>query len=294
MPLALSTGMLRWFPLLLVGCAPATDPPDRTTSPYAPSSPPTASPSIEPARAAAAIPELVNLVAAAAPQRLVATYEAMMEHGDANCPGEEVNGEVRSWFAEEPCSSFDGTTFAGEGYLRRYSDDGGDVVELGVELLDIETSDGRYLSGTFSLYLSSYAGEGDLYDVFELQAQMVADPTTAAGNPWLSGTRGGVSMEASDIAGARLLSVYGNVLASQMGDVVAASFSEFTIGNGDCAVAVNGAASLRDPEGLWHDARYDDAACDACGTLRVGPTLLGDFCHDDALAQMLAWEGTPW
>jgi hypothetical protein len=289
------TRFSRWLPLSLLAACALPDATDRadTTTPYAPEPAATAAPSLSPERAASAVPQVVALVMAADPNAMLAAYDAMMEHGDAACPGETNEGGVRAWFLEEPCTASDGTRFDGEGYLQRFTSETEDGFELGVELLDIVTADGAYLRGSFSIYASTFESGGERYHYFEVQADVHADAATAAGHPWLLGTSGTVSVEAED-AGSRRLVLHANFRTRGFDDIVAASFAELAIDDGDCALSVTGDVALRDGAGRWHDASYDASTCDTCGELRFGDTLLGGFCHDDALAGLLAWETKPW
>ncbi|MCA9620897.1 MAG: hypothetical protein KC731_17870 [Myxococcales bacterium] len=288
--------------LLVVACHREPIEPERPApSDYGSPATATASPSFTAEDAAAIVPTILERMAHSDRLALRDAYLALMAHADASCPGVTVEGsganQVNAWFIEEPCTSADGTWFSGEGYYVTFDgpgEDGGTEqgFELSYELLDITTHDGAFLRGSLSLYDATYLYGDERFDYFELSAETTADPTTAAGDPWLLGlTRGTVSLEADHTTPE--IGFFGQFVTGAQDGVVAAQASELWLGQGACGPRLRGTLSLRDAAGSWHDAIYDPARSDCCGDLTFGGASLGSVCSAaDALAPLLA-EETP-
>jgi hypothetical protein len=290
---------------------PAEDPPPWPSG-YDPGVDGVLAPSITAAQATALVPEMLALVATLDPDQMIAVYDELMTHGDEICPaaktyvGEEGETAVQ-WFND--CESADGTRFIGGATRTTYDRvlaDG--TKETGYALsafgcyFDIKLADGRSLRGTPFLDARIEETKDGTTFTLSLYNSPKADPTTAAGNPWLSGQiMGGVSLYASVYGTSRARSYTANCAVPYHDEIAAFELSEWMVDQpADCSLRTTGKISLRSRTGGWHDVGFGapDAAagtCDACADLSFSGKAIDDLCIDPAtLSTLLSWETTPW
>jgi hypothetical protein len=322
------TYALAWVVALALGCggdgeeavvaAPPLDRPEPT--PYEPEvGPHGVEAGISAEQASELVPTVLELARAIDPATVRAVYESFVAHADMACPLTETivspDGQETTtlWYAYEPCTTADGTTFSGAGRLNVFaraladgsSEDGFGLSTEG-STMEIALAGGTTLRASLYLEASMTITATETIKSLYSFGHLVTDAAAATGNVWLEGKlRGTTGIYASATPDGSYVGLYGNFAIVDeampaVAPVTAVSFNNLAVHDYGC-LATLGALSLRDAT-TWHEAVFTEGeepapeqACDACADLSYAGGALGDFCSDSTLvSELIAWGETPW
>ena len=250
-----------------------------------------------------ALQGIVSAVLSLGPERLQRRFDDLLAQGDEACPPREITQEpgLVSTFIEADCVADSGARFTGDitYTLRQDAPEGeggrasGFVLEGGP--LVMEGADGTRLTvqGYHELRRIDYPASTEASVTW--QGLAAADPSSAAGDPWLLELYSG-SLDAytyADETGYHSLR-----LTAELAGIVQAPEAALEEVRLQSEACVSGRWRLTDSEGARHVLRFgaeDALPCDACAEHVVDGQDAPPFCLEpEVVAGMLFWGPRPW
>jgi hypothetical protein len=283
--------------VLLVACAPETQPDAMPVTPWVYDPDPAPAPRVGPDAVTAELGGVLDEVRRLDPRLAFDAYDGALRHGDGECPVFDPDHLPQQYW-EDDCATADGSTFYGWA--------------LSQHDRNVPTPDGFCPDFAFYFGFSRIVGaDGAAWDGWgQLAWSECLDHDTAAatlsadyegnfvddGDSWLADALAlDLTVKATADGDARTLTISGG-LSGLPGGLFGAWFDGFALSNTSaCPAEPSGSITAWDDLDVAYIVTFDgpdDPACDGCGALTIAGEDAGVACIDTS--PLIGWSERPW